>query len=162
MHPFGSKVLSGLFIGYYQQPGGLWGGDLLVVDWQELDRAERVAEIPIRRIKAKEVFPQLYNGKYRFPLAEGALRQPQNSVHTHRHARNRYVRSELEWTKPNMSEDIEDESIPLPEESSSAPRRDDDDEEKPEEKETPKTIQTNSENSTGLRTKTGMREKNNF
>ena len=133
MHPFGSKLLSGLFIGYYQQPGGLWGGDLFVVDWQELDRAERVSEIPIRRIKAKEVFPQLYNGKYRFPLAEGALRQPQNSVHTHRHARNRYVRSELEWTKP-QSEDIEDESISLPEESSSAPRRDDDDEEKPEEK----------------------------
>jgi transposase InsO family protein len=134
MHPFGAKTLSGLFIGYYQQPGGLWGGDLLVVDWQEFDRAERVAEVPIRRIKAKEVFPQLYNGKYRFPLAEGALRQPQNSVHTHRHARNRHVRSELEWTKPNMSEDIEDESTPLPEESSSAPRRDDDDEEIPEEK----------------------------
>ena len=33
-----------------------------------------------------------------------------------------------------MSEDIEDESTPLPEESSSAPRRDDDDEEIPEEK----------------------------
>ena len=31
MHPFGSKLLPGLFIGYYQHPGGLWGGDLLVV-----------------------------------------------------------------------------------------------------------------------------------
>ncbi len=39
MHHFGSKLLPGLFIGYYQRPGGLWGGDLFVVDWQEAERA---------------------------------------------------------------------------------------------------------------------------
>ena len=53
----GSKLLSGIFIGYYQHPGGSRGGDLMVVDWEELASAVRSNEVAVRRIKAKEVFP---------------------------------------------------------------------------------------------------------
>ena len=40
LHQFGSKVLSGIFLGYEQQEGGGWSGDLLVLDWEEIENAE--------------------------------------------------------------------------------------------------------------------------
>ncbi len=73
------------------------------------------------------------NGQFRFPLAEGALRQPLSQLNQAL-TRNRHVRA-IGFRKPLESADPEDERIPLPEEESPVvPRRDQDDEEKPEEK----------------------------
>ena len=56
MHPFGSKMLHGIFIGYYLEDGGRWhNGDLMVADWEDIGQAERASEIPIRRLHHKEV-----------------------------------------------------------------------------------------------------------
>ena len=57
LHGFGSKVLSGIFMGYVQQAGGTWSGDLWVVDWEELEQAEHFSEVTIKRFKAEEVRP---------------------------------------------------------------------------------------------------------
>ena len=76
MHPFGSHMLPGIFVGFAQNVGGLYNGDLFVVDWEDMAQAERASEIPIRRIKEKEVRPKFYGGKFRFPVKEGVLSQP--------------------------------------------------------------------------------------
>ena len=60
MHKFGKKTLSGIVAGYVQQAGGYWNGDVLVIDWDELDQAETVREraengVTLRRVKAKEI-----------------------------------------------------------------------------------------------------------
>ena len=44
LHHFGSKVLSGIFLGYEQQEGGGWSGDLLVLDWEEIENALSIAK----------------------------------------------------------------------------------------------------------------------
>ena len=56
MHPFGTKLLPGIFIGYYLEDGGRWhpsNGDLFVADWEDIKSADRASEIPIRRISHK-------------------------------------------------------------------------------------------------------------
>ena len=37
IHQFGKKVLPGLFLGYVVYSGGIWKGDILVADIQELE-----------------------------------------------------------------------------------------------------------------------------
>ncbi len=39
VHKVGAKVVSGVFVGYVQQDGGGWAGDLLVFDWDEIQIA---------------------------------------------------------------------------------------------------------------------------
>ena len=56
MHPFGNKTLPGLFLGYHQHPGGMYSGDMFLVDWEDLAKAERASDVPIRRIKEKKSF----------------------------------------------------------------------------------------------------------
>ena len=70
---YGPKTLSGIFVGYDQQAGGSWSGDLRVADWDDLEQAESAASVRIRRIGAKEV---VYTKPFRFPLAEGICKQP--------------------------------------------------------------------------------------
>jgi hypothetical protein len=36
LHGFGNKTLDGIFLGYQQQAGGGWSGDLLILDWEEI------------------------------------------------------------------------------------------------------------------------------
>lgn len=36
-HSFGSKLRSGIFMGYSINIGGLWNGDLLVADWEAIE-----------------------------------------------------------------------------------------------------------------------------
>lgn len=76
LRKFGSKMLSGIFVGYEQQAGGGWSGDLLLADWDEIENAECIADMCVKRFKAKEVEVVKVNGKERFPLAEGDLKQP--------------------------------------------------------------------------------------
>ena len=40
IHQFGKKVLPGLFLGYALYAGGIWKGDVLVADLEELERMD--------------------------------------------------------------------------------------------------------------------------
>ena len=58
IHQFGKKVLPGLFLGYALYAGGIWKGDILVADIEELETMD-ASEIYSKRLNAKEViFPK--------------------------------------------------------------------------------------------------------
>ena len=63
-------------MGYHQQQGGGWSGDLLLIDQEKLNDAEHVSDVYVKRLKAPEVFPTLINGSDVFPLVEGSIAQP--------------------------------------------------------------------------------------
>ena len=75
LHKYGSKVLSGIFMGYSQQAGGTWSGDLLIADWEELEKADHVSEITMKRFKAKEVH-SVKLVDFVFPVSAGRMKQP--------------------------------------------------------------------------------------
>ena len=54
IHQFGKKVLPGLFLGYALYAGGIWKGDVLVADLEELETMD-ASEIYAQRLNAKEV-----------------------------------------------------------------------------------------------------------
>ena len=57
IYQFGKKVLPGLFLGYALYAGGIWKGDVLVADLEELETMD-ASEIYSKRLNAKEViFP---------------------------------------------------------------------------------------------------------
>ena len=61
MHQFGKKVLPGLFLGYALYAGGIWKGDGLIADLEELETMD-ASEIYSKRLNAKEViFPKKEN-----------------------------------------------------------------------------------------------------
>ena len=58
IHQFGKKVLPGLWIGYALYAGGIWKGDVLIADLEELETMD-ASEIYSKRLNAKEViFPK--------------------------------------------------------------------------------------------------------
>ena len=58
IHQFGKKVLPGLFLGYALYAGGIWKGDVLIADLEELETMD-ASEIYSKRLDAKEViFPK--------------------------------------------------------------------------------------------------------
>ena len=70
---FGKKVLLGLFLGYALYSGGIWKGDKLVADIEELETMD-ASEIYSKRLNAKEaIFPK-ENGKIIFPVADGRIK----------------------------------------------------------------------------------------
>ena len=56
LHKFSAKTLQGIFMGYYQQAGGGWSGDLFIIDIDELEEAEDAADVYIKKLKAEEGF----------------------------------------------------------------------------------------------------------
>ena len=54
-HQFGPQVLPGIFLGYVLSVGGIWKGDSMVADIEELEEMDS-SEIHCRRLNAKEVF----------------------------------------------------------------------------------------------------------
>ena len=70
IHHFGKKVLPGLFLGYALYAGGIWKGDILVADIEELETMD-ASEIYSKRLNAKEVIFPKENGKFIFPAADG-------------------------------------------------------------------------------------------
>ena len=52
LHQFGKKVLPGLFLGYALYAGGIWKGDILVADIEELETMD-ASEIYSKRLKCK-------------------------------------------------------------------------------------------------------------
>ena len=74
IHQFGKKVLPGLFLGYALYAGGLWKGDVLIADLEELETMD-ASEISSKRLNAKEViFPK--QGEFIFPIADGRIKTP--------------------------------------------------------------------------------------
>ena len=58
IHQFGKKVLPGLFLGYALYARGIWKGDVLIADLEELETMD-ASEIYSKRLNAKEViFPK--------------------------------------------------------------------------------------------------------
>ena len=73
IHQFGKKVLPGLFLGYALYAGGIWKGDMMVADIEELETMD-ASEIYSKRRNAKEVIFLQENGKFIFPVAEGRIK----------------------------------------------------------------------------------------
>ena len=48
----------------------------MIADWEEVASAQSFSDIRIKRFKSKEVTPLVLGESFRFPVAEGALRQP--------------------------------------------------------------------------------------
>ena len=72
IHQFGKKVLPGLFLGYALYLGGIWKGDVLVANIEELETMD-ASEIHAKRHIAKEViFPK--QGEFIFPIADGRIK----------------------------------------------------------------------------------------
>ena len=116
-HKMGPQLLRGIFIGYDDRSGGSWSGDLLIVDWEELEDAETTSEVYTKRFKAAEMFSEKVDG-YCFPCAEGDLRQPgldHREVRCRRRKKNRYngepEKNEEKEDSPDEEEE-EDEEPP--------------------------------------------------
>ena len=70
IHQFGKKVLPGLFLGYALYAGGIWKGDILVADVEELETMA-AWEIYSKRHNAKEViFPEENENKFQPQMDE--------------------------------------------------------------------------------------------
>ena len=72
IHQFGKKVLPGLFLGYALYAGGIWKGDVLVADVEELETMDASEIYSKKRLNAKEViFPT--EKEKQFPIADGRI-----------------------------------------------------------------------------------------
>ena len=67
IHQFGKKVLPGIFLGYALIAGGIWKGDTLIADIEELGKLD-ASEIFTRRLNAKEVLITHKDGESVFPV----------------------------------------------------------------------------------------------
>ena len=72
IHQFGKKVLPGLFLGYALYAGGIWKGDVLIADLEELETMD-ASEIYSKRLNAKEVIFHK-QGEFIFPIADGLIK----------------------------------------------------------------------------------------
>ena len=61
IHQFGKKVFPGLFLGYALYAGGIWKGDVLIADLEELETMD-ASDIYSERLNAKEV---IFHQKYK-------------------------------------------------------------------------------------------------
>ena len=74
IHQVGKKVLLGLFLGYALYAEGIWKGDVVIADLEELETMD-ASEIYLKRLNAKEViFPK--QGEFIFPIADGRIKTP--------------------------------------------------------------------------------------
>ena len=73
IHQFGKKVLPGLFLGYALYAGGIWKGDVLVADLEEMETTD-ASEIYSKRLNAKEVIFPKEKGEFIFPIADGRIK----------------------------------------------------------------------------------------
>ena len=73
IHQFGKTVLPGLFLGYALYAVGIWKGDVLVADLEELETMD-ASEIYSKRLNAKEVIFPKEKGEFIFPIADGRIK----------------------------------------------------------------------------------------
>ena len=96
IHQFGKKVLLGLFHGYALHAGGVWKGDVLVADLEELETTMDASEIYSKRLNAKEVIFPKEEGELIFPIADGRIKTPggDQDLRTSTLIRHRSIRGE--------------------------------------------------------------------
>ena len=70
---FGKKVLPGLFSGYALYARGIWKGDVMVADIEELETMD-ASETSSKRLNAKEVIFPKENGKSICPVADERIK----------------------------------------------------------------------------------------
>ena len=78
--------------------GGIWKGDILVADVEELETMD-ASEIYSKRLNAKEViFPK--QGEFIFPIAHGRIKTPggDQELRTSTLIRPRPIQGEVMWT----------------------------------------------------------------
>ena len=73
LHQFGAKVLPGKFLGYMLSAGGIWKGDMMVADIEELEEMD-ASELHAQRLNAKEVSTPMKGEKFIFPVADGTVK----------------------------------------------------------------------------------------
>ena len=73
LHQFGKKILPGLFLGCALYAGGIWKGDVLIADLEELETMDAL-EIYSKRLNAKEVIFPNDKGELIFPIADGRIK----------------------------------------------------------------------------------------
>ena len=55
MPKMGAKMLEGIFLGYVQQSGGGWSGDVDILDARDLTNAQLIEEAHTKRVSANEI-----------------------------------------------------------------------------------------------------------
>ena len=73
LHQLARTFLSGIFLGYALYAGGIWKGDILIPEIEELENMD-ASEIFLRRINAKEVSITLKGEEFIFPVADGTAK----------------------------------------------------------------------------------------
>ena len=73
LHRFDPKVLPGIFLGYALHAAGIWKGDMMVADIEEMEEMY-ASELHARRLNAMEVFTPLRSEKFIFPIADGTVK----------------------------------------------------------------------------------------
>ena len=73
LHQFGPKVLPGIFLGSAFFAGGIWKGDIIVADIEELEQMD-ASDIHARRLNAKEELTPQRSGNFIFPVADGTVK----------------------------------------------------------------------------------------
>ena len=74
IHQFGKKILHELFLGYALYATGIWKGDVLVADLEELETMD-ASEIYSKRLNAKRSgFSHKEKGELIFPIADGRIK----------------------------------------------------------------------------------------
>ena len=73
LHQCGKKVLLAIFLGYALYAGGIWKGDIMVVDIEELEKMD-ASEIHAKRLHAKEVITPKIGEQFIFLVADGKVK----------------------------------------------------------------------------------------
>ena len=73
IHQFGKKVLPGIFLEYALYVEGIWKGDVLIADLEELETMD-ASEIYSKRLSAKEVLFHKEKREFIFPIADGRIK----------------------------------------------------------------------------------------
>ena len=75
LHQFGAKVLPGKFLGYAFFAQGIWKGDVIIADIEELEEMD-ASELHARRFNEKEVLTPMKVDNFLFPIADGNSQNP--------------------------------------------------------------------------------------
>ena len=73
LHQFCPKVLPGIFFGYVSYAGGIWKGDIMVADTEEVEGVD-ASELHARNLNTKEVLTPMKENKFIFPVADGTVK----------------------------------------------------------------------------------------
>ena len=73
LHQFCPKVLPSMFLGYVFYAAGIWIGDIMVADIEELEQMD-ASELHARRLNAKEVLTQMKGDNFLFLVANETVK----------------------------------------------------------------------------------------